>query len=384
MKCEKLFSEIEKLNEQYMQVWDEFCSIESPTNFKAGVDKASEYIFDIAKSHGWEIDVMHHEKAGDASCITMNANAKGKPICLSGHVDTVHPVGMFGYPPIRYDDEKIYGPGVADCKGGIVAALLAMHALEKVGFDSRPIRLILQTDEEGSSVVSGKATVDYMCKKVHGSVGFINLEPSDVVLDACIQRKGIATYRFTVTGKEAHSSACAVRGANAIADAAHKIIELEKFKDAKGITCNCGVISGGTVANTVPGKCEFLANFRFTTKAQREEIERFVNDLASQVHVNGCTCEFTLISSRPAMERTEKNLAFLDTMNEIFEQNGLEKMNAGFRTGGSDAAYITECGVPCIDSLGTVGGLIHSINEFSYKDSLVERAKRLAAVVYCI
>jgi acetylornithine deacetylase/succinyl-diaminopimelate desuccinylase-like protein len=84
------------------------------------------------------------------------------------------------------------------------------------------------------------------------------------------------------------------------------------------------------------------------------------------------------------MERTEKNLAFLDTMNEIFEQNGLEKMNAGFRTGGSDAAYITECGIPCIDSLGTVGGLIHSINEFAYKDSLVERAKRLAAVVYCI
>ena len=68
---------------------------------------------------------------------------------------------------------------------------------------------------------------------------------------------------------EAHSSNCATAGANAICEAAHKIIELEKIKDKHGLTCNCSVISGGTTVNTVPGHCEFKANVRFATQEQQ-------------------------------------------------------------------------------------------------------------------
>ena len=64
----------------------------------------------------------------------MNADATKPPICLSGHLDTVHPKGLFGTPAVKFDGDKIYGPGIADCKGGIVAALLAMAALDKENF----------------------------------------------------------------------------------------------------------------------------------------------------------------------------------------------------------------------------------------------------------
>ena len=33
--------------------------------------------------------------------------------------------------------------------------------------------------------------------------------------------------------------------ANAIVDAAYKMIELDKLKDDDGITCNCAVVNGG-------------------------------------------------------------------------------------------------------------------------------------------
>ena len=77
----------------------------------------------------------------------MNPDAKGKPVCLSGHMDTVHPVGSFGNPPVTFDDKNIYGPGVIDCKGGITASFMAMDALERCGFKRRPIKLILQGAE---------------------------------------------------------------------------------------------------------------------------------------------------------------------------------------------------------------------------------------------
>ena len=45
-------------------------------------------------------------------------------------------------------------------------------------------------------------------------------------------------------GVAAHGAYCAIEGANAIAEAAYKIIELNKYKDDDGLTINCGVISG--------------------------------------------------------------------------------------------------------------------------------------------
>jgi len=71
-------------------------------------------------------------------------------------------------------------------------------------------------------------------------------------------------------------------------------------------------------------------------------------------------------------------------MNEIYKSNNLPLLNGRSTPSGSDAAYITEIAVPCVDSIGVDGGKIHSVNEFARLKSLNESAKRLAAVAYCI
>ena len=273
----------------------------------------------------------------------------------------------------------MYGPGVADCKGGAVAAFLAMDALDRCGFRSRPVKLILQTDEEVSSMISNKATIGYMCERALESVAFLNLE-GYTTGEACLVRKGTITFTFKVEGIEAHGSLCATHGASAILDAAHKIIELEKLKDKDGLTCNCGVISGGSVPNTVPGYCEFKANIRFANSEQLEWVRKHVKEIADTVHVPGCKCRVNNPKGRVAMEYTERNAALLARMNEIFEENGLSALVGVKHNGASDAADVTHAGAACIDSLGVRGGKIHSPGEFAYLDSLAESAKRLAAV----
>jgi acetylornithine deacetylase/succinyl-diaminopimelate desuccinylase-like protein len=67
-------------------------------------------------------------------------------------------------------------------------------------------------------------------------------------------------------------------------------------------------------------------------------------------------------------------------MNEIFGAEGLPTLEGEKRKGGSDAAYVTEAGIPCIDSLGVEGHKIHSPDEFALISSLAESAKRIAAV----
>ena len=383
MICDKLFQEIDYLNKYYLKVWEDICNIESPTDFKEGVDAVGQYRIRLAAEKGWEIEIFKQQVAGDVVCITLNKDSDAKPVTFSGHIDTVHPKGFFGIPAVRRDDEKIYGPGVTDCKGGVVAAFMAMDALERVNFCKRPVQLLLQTDEEVGSKISNKETIGYMCRKASESVAFLNMEGYSKG-KACIERKGIITYKFTVTGQAAHSSLCSTQGANAIAEAAHKILELEKLKNPDGLTCNCGIIQGGTTVNTVAEQCIFYANFRFATYEELEYVKMLVNKLSADNIIQGCSCQIEQTSYRTAMLYTERNARLLDAMNDIYTRNGLPTLAPNKGLGGSDAADVTEYGIPCVDSLGTEGGFIHSKEEFAWIVSLAQSAKRVASVAYLL
>ena len=380
MDCKRILDEIDRLNAEYLDHWENVCNIESPTDYKAGVDAVGDYFVDMAQARGWKIERCEQKQAGDVICITLNPDAATAPITVSGHLDTVYPVGMFPTPAVRRDAAFLYGPGVIDCKGGAVAAFLAMDALDRCGFRARPVQLLLQTDEETGSRTSGKSTVEYLCKKSEGSVAFLNLE-GHTTGKAVLIRKGILRVRYIVSGRATHSSKC-FDGANAIAEAAHKILELEKLKDKDSITCNCGVIRGGTVANTVADRCEFLADIRFCTAADEAQAREIVARVASNTHVQGCTCAWEEVSYRPMMQDCERNRALLAKMNDIYEKVGLPILEANAAPGGSDAAYITAYGIPCVDELGTEGNAIHSPDECAYLTSLAESAKRIAAVAW--
>lgn len=382
-QCEQLFQRIMELEQEYITFWADICCIESPTEYKEGVDRVGRYVMDKALARGWQIEVQEQPVSGDCVCITMNPEAQAQPVCFSGHMDTVHPLGFFGPNPVHMDDEKIYGPGVADCKGGIVSAFLAMAALDDMGFKGRPVKLLLQSDEENSSRFSNKSTVDFMCRKSENCIAFLNCEGRGKKGYAVVERKGIQRYLFEITGKTMHSAACHL-GSSAICEAAHKIIELEKLKDGNGLTCNCGLITGGTAENTVPEKCSFTADFRFSNPEEMLRAEKLVEEVSTKSYIGDTSCKVTLKSSRVAMERKERNIELVDKLNKIFAENGLVLLEASKEGGGSDAADITAYGLPCLDSFGVQGGGAHSLGEWAYLESLTYSAQMLAAAAYCL
>lgn len=382
MKCEKLFEKIDSLNEEYLQFLIDVCTLESPTENKECVDRVGKYFIDKAKAKGWTVETQHQEISGDAIAITMNPDAPGEAVCFSGHTDTVHPIGSFGEVPVRCDEKNIYGPGVTDCKGGLVASFMAMDALRQCGFKERPVKLLIQTDEENGSRNSKKTTIQYLGEKAKGCIAFLNTEPAKRDSFA-ITTRGICKYRFHITGIAEHSSRCH-NGASAICEAAQKIIRMEKFKNPDGITCNCGLIQGGSAENTVPEECSFTADFRYRTQAERELIEKTVEELANTSFVEGTKCSYTLASSRVAMEKTQRNVELFNKVHDIHLENGLGDVTTIGLTGGTDAADITKMGIPCLDGFGLIGGKIHNLGEYAEIDSLAFAAKRMASVAYCI
>lgn len=184
-----------------------------------------------------------------------------------------------------------------------------MDALYQCGFKSRKVQLLIQPNEENNSTTSNKETVKFMCNKAKDSIAFINMEGS-VYNTAVLHRKGILGYRFTIHRKALHSARCA-EASNAVAEAAYKIIQLEKMKNPDGIMCNCGVIKGGTVANSVAENCWFLADIRFSTLKELEIVRKKVSKIAQLSYIEGCTCDIEEISFRPAMFDSEKMLCYL-------------------------------------------------------------------------
>ena len=117
MKTDNVFSVIDDLAAEYVAVWEDVCNLESPSSDKQGVDAVCAYFIKLSEKFGWKVEVYLQERFGDPVCITMNPEVKKEPIALSGHVDTVHPVGSFGFPAARRDGDRLYGPGAVDCKG---------------------------------------------------------------------------------------------------------------------------------------------------------------------------------------------------------------------------------------------------------------------------
>ena len=379
---ELLFKEIERLRKKYIDFWVKVCNTESPTDYKEGVDKVGKLFIEAAVKFGWDYEIYPLDVSGDCVCITMNPASSKNPVSLSGHMDTVHPVGSFGSPATRIKGDRIYGPGVADCKGGLVAALMAMEALHNCNYNERPVMLLLQSDEENNSRTSKKDSVKYICEKAKNSIAFINCEAQRGE-SAILYRKGILAYKLTVKGKGMHASKC-YNAVNPVCEAAHKIIEFEKFKDADGITCSCGVINAGTVSNAIPDECSFTVDIRYSTLEEKERIKEVVQEISGRSYLEGTTCEVEALSDRIGMFPCERNKLLLDKMNEIFKLNNMPTLIDRLSTGGSDASYVTECGIPCVDSVGVLGDFVHTLDEYAEISSLVQAAKRIAAVIYGI
>lgn len=130
----ELLAKADEINDRYIQMWIDICSIESPTDCKQGVDAVGKYFIKKAAEQGWDVEIHREDISGDCISITMNQESEEAPVVFSGHMDTVHAVGSFGNPPVRCEGDTIYGPGVKDCKGGITAAFMAMDMLAACGF----------------------------------------------------------------------------------------------------------------------------------------------------------------------------------------------------------------------------------------------------------
>lgn len=380
MLINDVFNCIENSEDLFIKLWKDICSIETPSSCKSSLDIQAELIKGFCVERGFLVKIFKFNKAGNFLLIETNTNNYSNEIALLAHMDTVHKKGMFGEILVKEQGGYLYGPGVVDCKGGIVVALMTMYALQISDLLETKIKLLLTSDEEVNSKYSGEEGISLIKSNAIGCKACFNCEVGKKGF-VTVGRKGTATIEVLVSGKSAHAGNAYFEGVNAIKEAAYKIINIENNSSKDGITFNCGVIEGGSVANIVPDKCSFKIDIRFNSRNEYDESLSVIKNIVDNSYVEGSKSIMKILTMRPPMEKTKDNLDLFEKVKTASTKWDLELINPLTRGGGSDSAYTVQVGVPTVCSMGVIGEFEHTIREKALISSLVSRAKLLAASI---
>ncbi|MDU2066376.1 MAG: M20 family metallopeptidase [Sporomusaceae bacterium] len=374
------FQFIDAHKEEMVALWQEVVSIESGPHEKPGINKVADRFSQILKEEGAEVRLVEFEKAGSLLVGELGRNEDKSGVVFLGHMDTACPAGALAERPFTIKDGTVYGPGVLDMKGGIVAALYAIKALKNAGYDSRAIKVLLAGDEEVLHAQSNAP--ELMIEEAKGYAAAFNVETGFVDNGVVVGRKGVARIMLEVKGVAAHAGNDPENGRNAILEMSYKVIGVQALTNwDKGISFNVGVIQGGTTSTTVPEYAKVYIDVRYKDPDDLEEIMRQVQAVADDVHVPGTTSTVTYMEGIKPMKTTDGVKNLFEIVKAAYEENGFGTPYAKFVGGASDSAYSVLAGVPTVCAMGVKGGRNHSPEEFALLDSLFERAKLLVACV---
>ncbi|WP_312642105.1 ArgE/DapE family deacylase [Hydrogenoanaerobacterium sp.] len=187
-----------------------------------------------------------------------------KSILFNGHIDTM-PAGdekLWSTPrhTPTVKDDKMYGLGVCDMKGGLMASAMAVELLKDAGIPL-PGKVVITSvvDEEGGGNGSIAAAMNGQ-----SADAVVVCEPTDQELIAA--HMGFIFFKIEIGGKAVHSGSKwlgvsaiekAVKLMAAIDELEHKWLMTYKHALLPAPTSNVGVIEGGTAGSTVADYCCF-------------------------------------------------------------------------------------------------------------------------------
>jgi glutamate carboxypeptidase len=318
------------------------------------------------------------EAHADALRITARSDAPLQ-VVLTGHYDTVFPADSAFQTVATRPDGALNGPGIADMKGGISVLLAALEA-----FETHPERervgwtVLLSPDEEIGSPASAPLLAEL------GARGHVGMTYEPALADGTLAgaRKGSGNYHLIVAGKAAHAGRAFHEGANAVAGAALIAARLHALNGQRdGVTVNVARISGGGPLNVVADNAVVRFNVRVPDAAAAEWVEAQVRALAAEPPFPGLTLDLHGGMTRAPKPMDASQTALFEAVRETGALLG-QSLACTPSGGVCEGNNLHAAGLPNIDTLGVLGGDIHSDQEFAWPASFVERA-RLSALILC-
>ncbi len=294
-------------------------------------------------------------------------------LVLTGHYDTVFPQDSHFLEPVYLDDNTVNGPGTADMKGGLLVMANALMAFEAYSLAPNiGYKILISPDEE----IGSPGSAPLLAKL--GREAHVGLTYEPALADGSLAgaRKGSGNFALIIKGRAAHAGREHHLGRNAIAAMSEFVVALDGLNGQReGVTFNIAKIDGGGAPNIVPELAVGRYNVRMVEPSDMEWIESKVSELVDRINAkDGITAELTGGFTRPPKPMAPANEQVFDWVKQagaLLGQNIRWAPSGGVCEGNN----LWASGCPNVDTLGVIGGDIHSDREFIKLSSLTERAK---------
>jgi succinyl-diaminopimelate desuccinylase len=311
---------------------------------------------------GWlearDIEVEAH-RFGDLHALTAAVGPEGAPtLVFHGHLDVV-PGHAEQFVP-RIEDDRLYGRGAYDMKGGLAAMMCAAHDL--VDQDRVRVRLVIVPDEESEDIE--RRSSDDLVRRGYVGDFAITGEPTDLHIG--VQAKGVLACRIVVSGRAAHGSTPWL-GDNAVVKAVDVFRRIESLPFSRESSelfdrpsINLGRIIGGDAPNKVPDHCVMDVDIRYLPEQDPDEILEAIRAIPD-VEVKR-----TFVFPPAHVSRSNPYVRAL--CEAVGPVPGSASVSVG-RDGASDAVSYLRAGIPAVE-FGPAGAGHHGPEEWVSISSL--------------
>lgn len=357
---------------------EQLVNIDSGSACKAGVDRVADIMATEYARLGFSVDILRHDECGNAVIAKRPGRGSEKNLLLICHIDTAFPPNYSAEHPYRVENGRAYGNGVVDMKICLINCLYAIKALDDLDVDPLVgITVLMSGDEEAGSL----SVLDEIKAEGRKADWCIVTEGARANGAFVKERKGNAQLDVWAFGRAAHAGNEPEKGRNAIEELALKIAKLRKVAaPEKGSTVTIGTIQGGSNRILTAEKAEMKADLRFLTLKEKTRMFAEVEEILATPEIEGIQLQYDIRYNRPPLTSVPGSEKLYDSLKKISEALEIPYLSA-VAGGVSDGNFVADMGVPTIDGLGPVGGMMCSPEEYLELDSIAPRGARMAALI---
>jgi glutamate carboxypeptidase len=300
-------------------------------------------------------------------------------LMLIAHLDTVYPAGILAQQPYHRSGNQLFGPGIADDKGGIAVILHSLAIANLAGWrDYARLTVLFNPDEEVGSWGSGE-TIAALADE-HDVV--FSCEPTSAKAVArneglALGASGTASLTMEVTGRAAHAGDAPGQGRNALVELAYQILQTKDVaRDIPGAQLSWTLAQAGVVSNQIPERAVARGDVRIRAPGAADKLAAALQAKVTSNHLVPDTVTTIRIGpGRPAFVANERARALARQAQAIYAELDGRVLRLGEGGGGAtDAGYAGRSGKAIvIEGFGLAGANYHARDEYIEIDSIVPR-----------
>lgn len=375
---EKLRSMADAAKPELIETLRQMVAIESGSSDREGLAKMADFVEARLKALGAKTERRKTTRGAGADIVIGIFEGAGQArVMLMAHMDTVYERGILATQPWRVDGERLYGPGIADDKGGIAVILHALKILKDVDWrEYARITVLFNPDEEVGSIGSGELISELADQ--HDYV--LSFEPTAAAPAATndallLGASGTATGKMEVKGRAAHAGAAPQLGRNALIELAHQLLQTQDIaKTVPDTQLNWTTAQAGTVRNQIPEKAVAGADIRVTVPDGLKKLQAALDGKVKEKLIPDTETTVTIEPGRPPFVATDRGRLLARQGQQIYAEIGRTLDIVEMTGGATDAGFANRSGkAVVVESFGLAGYGYHARDEYIDTGSIVPR-----------